>query len=184
MLDNEKSRKRYESRKKRGYYDQNIEYSQQCDVGSGAWVMVTRTIPVAEYCKPQLFGIYWGVPFQDKFDRQVCVIHTQSDVTLLNHEFSVVSEDRLQLYRKEGWEIHETGALADRGMNMELIEKGRELSEDEREMIWALQLDGLNETQACEEYFLGKHADYNNFSVSYLPRKEVFEKCVVAFGYR
>ena len=182
MTDHEKSRKRYE--KQNGYYDPNMEYSQRCDVGSGAWVMVTRTVPVAEYCRPQLFGIYWGVPFQDRFDRQVCVIHTQSDVTLLNHEFSVISEEQLQLYREEGWEIHETGAGEECGMNMELIEKGRELSDDEREMIWALQLDGLNETQACEEYFLGKHTNYNNFSISYLPRKEVFEECVSIFGYR
>lgn len=182
MVDHEKSRRRYERQK--GHYDQNMEFLQQCDVGSGAWVLVTRTIPVADYCKPQLFGIYWGVPAQDRFDRQICVIHTQSDVTLLNHEFSVIPEERLQLYRKEGWELHETGASMDHGMNMELIEKGRELSEDEREMIWALQLDGLNETQACEEYFLEKHTDYNNFSISYLPRKEVFEECIAIFGYR
>lgn len=182
MTEHEKNRKRYE--KQRGYYDPNMEYSEQCDVGSGAWVMVTRTVPVAEFCRPQLYGIYWGVPAQDRFDRQICVIHTQSDVTLLNHEFSVVSEERLQLYREEGWEIHETGVSTEGGMNMELIERGRELSEDEREMIWALQLDGLNETQACEEYFLGRHTDYNNFSISYLPQKAVFEECVAIFGYR
>lgn len=184
MTDHVKCRKRYEKQKKCGNYDQNMEYSQQCDVGSGAWVMVTRTVPVAEYCRPQLFGIYWGVPSQDQFDRQVCVIHTRSDVTLLNHEFTVISEERLQLYREEGWDLHETRALIDRGMNIELIEQGRALSEDEREMIWALQLDGLNETQACEEYFLEKHTDYNNFSICYLPRKEVFEECVAIFGYR
>lgn len=184
MIGHEKSRKRYKRQKNNEFYDQNMEYSQQCDVGSGAWVLVTRTIPVDEYCRPQLFGIYWGIPAQDQYDRQICVIHTRSDVTLLNHEFSVISEERLQLYREEGWELHETGASMDRGMNMELIEKGRELSEDEREMIWALQLDGLNETQACEEYFLGKHTDYNNFSISYLPRKELFEECVAIFGER
>lgn len=177
-----KKRKRYE--KQNGYYDPNMEYSEQCYVGSGAWIMVTRTVPVEEFCRPQLYGIYWGVPAEDRFDRQICVIHTQSDVTLLNHEFFVVSDERLQLYREEGWELHETGASAERGMNMELIERGRELSEDEREMIWALQLDGLNEIQACEEYFLGKHTDYNNFSISYLPRKAVFEECVAIFGYR
>ena len=165
-------------------YDPNMEYEKACDVGSGAWVLVTRQVPVAEYAKPHLFGIYWGVPKQDRFDRQVCMIRTTEDVTLLNHEFTVLDEERLQVYREEGWELHETGAQITQGMNMELIEHGRALSEEEREVIWALQLDGLSETQACEEYFFSKHTDYNNYSICYLPRKEVFEYCVSVFGMR
>ncbi|WP_455618845.1 hypothetical protein [Eisenbergiella sp.] len=180
-----KYRESYEQRKEQfRTYDENMEYSEACDVESGKWVLVTRTVPVSEQCRPCLFGIYWGIPKQDRFDRQVCVIHTTEDVTLLNHEFSTVTEERLQIYREEGWELHETNASATQEMNMELIEQGRALSEEERETIWALQLDGLNETQACEEYFLSKHTDYNNFSICYIPRKEILEECVAIFGTR
>lgn len=180
-----KYRESYEQRKEYlGTYDENMEHSEACDVESGKWVMVTRTVPVSEQCRPCLFGIYWAIPKQDRFDRQVCLIHTTEDVTLLNNEFSTVTEERLQMYREEGWELHETNASDVQAMNMELIEQGRALSEEERETIWALQLDGLNETQACEEYFLSKHTDYNNFSICYIPRKEIFEECVAIFGMR
>lgn len=178
-------RESYERRKESfGDYDINMEYSKECDVESGAWVLVTKQVPVIEKAKPHLFGIYWGIPKQDKYDRQVCIIHTTEDVTLLNHEFTAIDEKRLQVYREEGWELHETGAAVEQKMNMELIEQGRALSEEEREVIWALQLDGLNESQACEEYFLSRHTEYNNFSICYLPNKEVFEQCTAVFGLR
>lgn len=151
---------------------------------NGAWVLITRTVPVVEYARPHLFGIYWGIPKQDRFDRQVCVIHTTKDVTLLNHEFTVIDEERLQLYREEGWELHETKANVSEPLNLELIEKGRSLSEEEREVIWALQLDGLSESQACEEYFLTKHTDYNNNNICYIPNSEVYKECVAMFGLR
>ena len=64
MTDHEKSRNHYE---KSGIYDQNMEHFEKCEVNSGAWVLVTRQIPVDERCKPHLFGIYWGVPKQDRF---------------------------------------------------------------------------------------------------------------------
>lgn len=73
MTEHEKSRKHYEQS---GTYDQNMEYFEECEVNSGAWVLITRQIPVDERCKPHLFGIYWGIPKQDRFDRQVCVVHT------------------------------------------------------------------------------------------------------------
>ena len=181
MTEHEKSRKHYEQS---GTYDQNMEYFEECEVNSGAWVLITRQIPVDERCKPHLFGIYWGIPKQDRFDRQVCVVHTTEDVTLLNHEFTVIDDERLKVYREEGWELHENMAAADAGMNTELIEKGRALCEEERETIWAMQLDGLTETQDCEEYFLTKHTEYNNFSICYIPNKEVFAECVAVFGER
>lgn len=71
------------------------------------------------------------------------------------------------------------------GKDMEdVTEHEQEQCEEEREVIWALQLDGLTETQACEEYFLTKHTDYNNFSICYIPNKEVFAQCVAVFGER
>lgn len=127
MTEHEKSRKHYEQS---GTYDQNMEYFEECEVNSGAWVLITRQIPVDERCKPHLFGIYWGIPKQDRFDRQVCVVHTTEDVTLLNHEFTVIDDERLKVYREEGWELHENMAAADAGMNTELIEKGRALCEE------------------------------------------------------
>ena len=184
MKDYEKSRKNYEQRKKSGDYDANMEYNKENDVESGAWVLITRQVPVEEKCKPHLFGIYWGIPKQDSYDRQVCVIHTTEDVTLLNHEFTVIDDERLRIYREEGWELRENNAAADTGLNTEMIERGRALCEEEREVIWALQLDGLTETQACEEYFLTKHTDYNNFSICYILNKEVFAQCVAVFGER
>lgn len=174
-------RKKYEES---GEYDENMKHHEKTDVHSGAWVLITRQVPVAQECKPQLFGIYWGMPKQDRFDRQVCVIHTTEDVTLLNHEFTVIDEERLQVYKDEGWELHETAAGVDHGLNMELIEKGRALSEEEREIIMALQLDGLDETQACEEYFLSRHTDYSNETICFLPRRDVYEQCVAVFGER
>jgi len=47
------------------------------------------------------------------------------------------------------------------------------LSEEERECIWAFQLDGLTEMQACEEYFLSRHVDYNNANICYLPNRKL-----------
>lgn len=179
-----KSRKKYEKCKKYGNYDANMEYNKENDVGSGAWVLITRQIPVEKRCKPHLFGIYWGIPKQDCYDRQVCVIHTKEDVTLLNHEFTVIDDERLRIYRENGWELHEINVAVDTGLNMKLIERGRTLCEEEREVIWALQLDGLTETQACEEYFFTKHTDYNNCSICYIPNREVFAQCVAVFGER
>lgn len=49
MTEHEKSRKHYEQS---GTYDQNMEYFEECEVNSGAWVLITRQIPVDERCKP------------------------------------------------------------------------------------------------------------------------------------
>lgn len=60
-------RERYERVKEHQLgYDRNMEYQKESDVESGAWVLVTRQVPVVESAKPHLFGIYWGVPKQDK----------------------------------------------------------------------------------------------------------------------
>ena len=45
MTDHEKSRNHYE---KSGIYDPNMEHFEECEVNSGAWVLVTRQIPVDE----------------------------------------------------------------------------------------------------------------------------------------
>lgn len=181
----QKSRERYEKQRDSfDLYDYNMEYKEKSDVGSGAWVLITRRVPVEEHARPHLYGIYWGMPKQDRFDRQVCVIHTTEDVTLLNHEFTVIDEESLKVYREEGWELHETNAQVPTALNTELIEKGRDLCEEEREVIMALRLDGLTESQACEEYFLSRHTDYNNYCISFVPRPEVYAYLVRVFGER
>lgn len=166
------------------YYDESEVYKKECDVKSGSWVLITRQVPVSEHAKPHLFGIYWGLPKEDRYKRQVCLIHTTEDVTLLNNEYTVIDDERLEMYRQEGWELHETSANIPNGLNKELIEKGKALCEEEREIIMALQLDGLTEMQACEEYFLSRHTDYNNFNICFIPNKQVFEYCVSVFGER
>ncbi len=175
-------RTNYEKQKEYGYYDTNMEYKEHCDVQNGSWVLITRTIPVEKKCRPHLYGIYWGMPKQDSFDRQVCIVHTTEDVTLLNHEYTVLDEQKVQVYRKEGWELHETNAPTAHAINTQLLEKGRALCEEEREVIWALQLDGLTESQACEEYFLCKHTEYNNSNICYLPNQEVYAQIAAVFG--
>lgn len=165
-------------------YDANMEYEERADVGSGSWVFIIATVPVSESCRPQLYGIYWGVPKQDSFDRQVCVVHTTEDVTLLNHEYTVLSEEKVEQYRNNGWVLHEINSRIDRPLNLELIERGRSLCEEEREIIWALQLDGLSEEQSCEEYFFSKHTDYNNSTICFLPTPKVYWELVVWCGER
>lgn len=55
MTEHEKSRKHYEQS---GTYDPNMEHFEKCEVNSGAWVLITRQIPVDERCKPLCMA--WG----------------------------------------------------------------------------------------------------------------------------
>lgn len=48
MTEHEKSRKHYEQS---GTYDPNMEYFEECEVNSGAWVLITRQIPVVRPAK-------------------------------------------------------------------------------------------------------------------------------------
>lgn len=175
---------RYKKAKETGLvYDSQMEYQERADVGNGSWVLITRTIPIAEYAKPKVFGIYWGIPNEDTFGRQTCIIHTKEDVTLLNHEFVTIDEEKLKEYRQQGWEMHEIGCV-ERKINTEMLEAGRSLCEEEREIIWALQVDGLTEDQACEEYFLTKHTDYNNATICYIPHEDVYKQIHEYYGER
>lgn len=54
MTDHEKSRNHYE---KSGIYDPNMEHFEECEVNSGAWVLVTRQIPVDESSGKENQGI-------------------------------------------------------------------------------------------------------------------------------
>lgn len=169
------------SNSKGGYYDQNMEIFDSKDVNGGSWVLIIRDVDVASFAPPMTYGIYWALPYKDPFDRQSCIIHTQEDIVLLNHEYTVLTDEKVEQYRALGYRLHECGRV-EHELNMEIIEKGRDLVEEEREIIWALQLDGLNEEQACEEYFLSKHTDYNNYTICYLPTKEMYYELLNTFG--
>ena len=166
-----------------GFPDPNMQYEEHADVGSGSWILVIRTIPVEKKVAPKLYGIYWGMPKDDKYGRQCCLVHTKEDVTLLNHEYTVISEEKLKQYKKElDYRLHKTTDSVIEEMNMALIEQGRALYEEEREVIWALQLDGLTETQACEEYFLSKHTNKENMNIWYYPSPKSLKEIEAMFG--
>ena len=57
MTDHEKSRNHYE---KSGIYDPNMEHFEECEVNSGAWVLVTRQIPV-DKCTVRRGGNYMKI---------------------------------------------------------------------------------------------------------------------------
>lgn len=167
------------------YLDERAKYRADRDVGSGSWVLIKCHIPVEEAKRPMTYGIYWATPIEDSFGRQKVCVYTPSEVCLLNHEYSIITEERLEEYKELGYFLKETGAVQCSGpMNIALIEKGRSLCEEEREVIWALQLDGLSEMQACEEYFLSHHIDGSYNGICYLPTKEILAEIVSVFGER
>ena len=165
-------------------YDSQKEHRVDTDVGNGCWVLVIQNIPVGP--KPILFGIYWGVPNYDEFGRQTCKIRTSEDIVLLNHEFTVISEQRLQEYRLYGWELSNTLNTSEhhQQMSIQLVEKGKDLCMEEREVIMSLMLDGLTESKACEEYFLARHTDESNYTICYMPSKSVRAELNLTFGNR
>ena len=162
-------------------YDTSTEYRDETDVGNGAWVLITRTIPIATYAQPHVYGIYWGIPHTDSYDRLCCKIFTTETVVLLNHEYVVISEQKLSEYKSEGWELREN-TRATVPLNIEVIENGRNLCDEERDVIYALMLDGLTEEQACEEYFLCHHTEADNYSICYIPNEKIFEQIIDMFG--
>ena len=155
-------------------YDTNMDYHPECDVGNGSWVFITKDVPVIEKSKPYLYGIYWGVPHTDSYNRQCCKIFTTETIVLLNHEYTVISEERLEEYKNIGWQLRKS-PRASLPLNIKLIEYGKNLCDEERDIIRAFMLDGLTEEQACEEYFLCHHTETDNYSICYIPNNEIFE---------
>lgn len=156
-------------------------YDPADDVGDGAWVMVTRIVPVALNIRPQRFGIYWALPGEDKWGRPKIRIHVPDEVCLLGPEYRTVDQAQLDFYRANGWSLHVARPAASPA-DMALVLQGRALCEDEREVIWALQLDGLTEAEACEEYFLGRHQDASHLGECWLPSPEVAKELEAFFG--
>jgi hypothetical protein len=143
------------------------------------WVLVVKDIPIDKKAKPVRFGIYYAKAYKHKYYGSTVSIFTTEQVVLLSHEYSVLSEERLQLYINYGWELHTIdGAKVD----LALLEKGRSLCEEEREIIWALMLDGLTEYQACEEYYNYSHTDIEKMTQCYLPTKECLAEIFAVYG--
>lgn len=163
-------------------FNSNLVYSEEADVENGQWILVIRTIPVDKKVAPKLYGIYWGMPKEDRFGRQCCRVHTTEDVTLLNHEYKVLTEDKFNMYKEMGYQLHESSDTTMNEMDLKLLEEGRALCEEERDIIRALMLDGLTETQACEEYFLSRHTDRDNANIWYYPNPELLEEIESVFG--
>lgn len=161
---------------------ENSVFKSDKDVGSGAWVLVKCKIPVDEKIRPQTYGIYWAIPKEDSYGRQKVAVYTPTEVCLLNHEYSVISEERLKLYIEDGYYLKDFAIGNAEPLSQELIEQGRSLCEEERDIIRALMLDGLSEQQACEEYYHFHHTDKENLGKCYLPTDELLEIIICAFG--
>lgn len=164
----------YEQKNHTHYSDKNVE--------SGSWVLVKCRIPVDEKVRPQIYGIYWAIPKEDLYGRQKVAIYTPTEVCLLNHEYTVISKEKLQLYIEDGYYLHDCGTTNKKPLDRNLIEQGRSLCQEEREIIDALMLDGLTEQQACEEYFYTHHVDGDNIGLCYLPTDELLKQIVAVFG--
>jgi hypothetical protein len=174
------------------FYDSRRCYNEQRDVKSGAWVCVNRLVPVAEYARPEIYAIYWAVPVSsqnekrgigwDKYNRQAAKIMTTEEVVIFTDEYFVVSDKDFEMFKQEGWYMVENNRSIKVPLNIEIINDGRDLCEEEREIIWALQLDGLTEQQACEQYFFTKHIDANNSNVMWMPPKDKQQELLDMFG--
>lgn len=161
--------------------------------------MIKNKIPVDPMVQPEVWSIYWATPYTggrakdgyDDFGRymvEVLVQHQMNSskfekVGAFPHEYFVVSEEHLEIYKKEGWSLVPLAfSIEGKEIDMELISRGRELTEEEREVILALQLDGLTETEACQEYFLGRHVVKENYNIMYRPSPKAKAEVIALFG--
>jgi hypothetical protein len=166
-------------------------------VGSGAWIMVIREVPVSNDFRPSMWGIYWANTCeesknQDGFDAggrykvTILVKHQEQNrfenVSLFPHEYVVVPEDQLKEDTENGYfTMQPIQYNVTEEINMDLIMRGRELTEDERSIIWSFQLEGLSETQACQQYFFSRHSERENKQVWYKPSQELVDELNVMY---
>lgn len=175
-----KYRERYEKQKLHGaMIDHNMEHSDSADVQNGCWIMVILNVSVEN--PPLKYGIYWGMPYVDKFDRQCCKVVTNGgELVLLNHEYTVITDGKLAEYRDLGWELHLNNPSS--AEEPSLLNEIPELTSEETEIVGALMLDGLTKIQALEEYVLGRHKDTSNSLKYFIPGPQVLEEIRAVFG--
>lgn len=162
--------------------DENKIFKKDKDVGNGAWVLIKCQIPVDKTIRPQIYGIYWAVPKDDNYERQKVAVYTPTEVCLLNHEYTVITEERVKLYVEDGYYLVDNRTKINQPLDLELIQQGRDLCEEEREIIMALMLDGLTERQACEEYFFTHHTNDEKLGLCYLPTNDLLKEIISVFG--
>lgn len=185
----------------RGFVNHNMSRHtphESSKVINGSWIMVTRTLPIQEHVRPKTYSIYWATPCKesksndgfDKFGRYKVDIHVVNTINgnlervcLFPEEYSVVTQERLSTYIQEGWTVQHTD-YKDENLNLELLEQSRTLTEEEREVIMAYQVDGLTESQACEQYFKGRFLDYSGKTIYYEMPEEYREEIEGVFGKR
>lgn len=173
------------------------------EVGSGAWIMVIDVPPVSKEFAPLLGGIYWAIPCRDSlnFDgygkdgqyRVETLVRSREDerkveyLGLFPTEYVVVPESILNEYVEEGaYAMMLNNVSVEEEVDLELIQQGRDLTEDERGIIWALMLDGVSEHTACTIYFKGRHTEKDNLNTWYKPCEEQVEDVktlVQEYGY-
>ena len=168
-------------------------------IGDGSWIMVIRSVPVDPIFRPLRYHIYWATPCLasknmdgfDKYGRYKIEIHVLASddsgrfdiVGLFPDEYMVVSEKFLNESIELGeYQLQPSFYSADSTFSLPLIEKGKTLVEEERDIIRSLMLDGLTEHQACQEYFLYTHVNDNNVGVLYVPTKEMLLDLQNTFG--
>lgn len=172
-------------------FDRHRIWSDIRDVGNGAWVLIKANVPVDVGSRPLKWGVYWGIPVsdarqqhKDKFGRQAILVNVApgNPTTLLNTEYIVLDETMFEGLKAEGYYLVERETGVQTHMDLAMLEAGRNLTEEEREVIYALQVDGLTEYQACEEYFLTKHVDANNSNLTYMPTPELTQELEYLYG--
>lgn len=167
-------------------------------VESGAWVLVNSTVPVSDDVKPMKWAMYWATPCHDskgdgfdsggRYKVDVMVRNRATgalqSVGMFPHEYIKVTDTLFEeLMGTNGYTLQKSSDNPiEGGMKLELIEKGRSLTEDERSIIWSLQVDGLHEAKACEEYFMGRHTDNENSHIWYMPCDECAQWLENTFG--
>lgn len=160
-------------------------------IGFGSYVLVKRKIPVCSANAPKVWNIYWAKPNSDsknndgydKYGRYGVEIHTPERVVLFPYEYVVITEEKLKEYISFGYApMNIFFEKKSEIMTLALVEKSKNLCEEERQIIMSLQLDGLTENQACQEYFLFSHDKGAPETLLYVPSKELYQEILQNFG--
>lgn len=126
-------------------------------IGRGAWVLVRCKVQVDPDVAPKVYNIYWASPHgtdgYDRFGRYCVEILTQSEkdghselVRVFPDEYDIFSEEKVRQYVNMGYKLnHNIKPITAEGI------KSMDLSEDDKEIVGAFQLDGLTKEEALAE---------------------------------
>lgn len=157
------------------------------DVGSGSYIWLTKA-PNIHPETPDPYGIYWATPVdidgRDCYGRfAVHIVHKNQTINIFQDEYIRCDDVILKMVREDGeFYVAEDSIPSEAPPCMEDIERCRALCEEEREIIWALQVDGLTESAACSEYLYGKHIDNGHHGWHWKPTQEYLDVLQANFG--